>query len=135
MAETDGTGQDRGRAASADEAQARERLRAFGRKLDAARHDEDPGKRPGASSSSLLGMAFRIATELVAGLALGGFIGWQLDRWLGTRPVFLLIFIGLGAAGAFLNIFRYANRMHAAARAGADRNAAAGAPHKTQGGE
>ncbi len=115
MAESDGTGRDRGGAAPADETGTHERLQALGRKLDAARHSETSVPRRD-STSSLLGMAFRIAAELVAGLGVGGFVGWQLDRWLGTRPAFLLALITLGAAGAFVNIFRDANRMHAAAR-------------------
>ena len=115
MAESDGTGRDRGGAAPADGAGTHERLQALGRKLDAARHSETSVPRRD-STSSLLGMAFRIAAELVAGLGVGGFVGWQLDRWLGTRPAFLLALITLGAAGAFVNIFRDANRMHAAAR-------------------
>ena len=115
MAESDGTGRDRGGAAPADGADRHERLQALGRKLDAARQSEMSVPRRG-STSSLLGMAFRIAAELIAGLGVGGVVGWQLDRWLGTRPAFLLALIVLGAAGAFLNIFRAANRMHAAAR-------------------
>ncbi len=115
MAESDGTGRDRGGAAPADGADRHERLQALGRKLDAARRIETSGPRRG-STSSLLGMAFRIAAELIAGLGVGGVVGWQLDRWLGTRPAFLLALIVLGAVGAFVNIFRDANRMHAAAR-------------------
>ena len=115
MAESDGTGRDRGGAAPADGADRHERLQALGRKLDAARRIETSGPRRG-STSSLLGMAFRIAAELIAGLGVGGVVGWQLDRWLGTRPAFLLALIVLGAAGAFWNIFREADRMHAAAR-------------------
>ncbi len=115
MAESDGTGRDRGGAAPANGAGTHERLQALGRKLDATRRSETSVPRRD-STSSLLGMAFRIAAELVAGLGVGGFVGWQLDRWLGTRPAFLLALITLGAAGAFVNIFRDANRMHAAAR-------------------
>ena len=134
MAESDGTGRDRGGAAPANGAGTHERLQALGRKLDAARRSETSVPRRD-STSSLLGMAFRIAAELVAGLGVGGVIGWLLDRWLGTRPVLLLIFLGLGAAGAFLNIFRDANRMHAAARAEEQDRAAARWPHDGQGGE
>jgi hypothetical protein len=67
MAESDGTGRDRGGAAPADGADRHERLQALGRKLDAARRIETSVPRRG-STSSLLGMAFRIAAELIAGL-------------------------------------------------------------------
>ena len=45
------------------------------------------------------GPAVRVAVDLVAGVAVGVFIGWLLDRWLGTTPWLLLVFFVLGAAG------------------------------------
>ena len=56
-------------------------------------------------------MAFRMATELVAALLVGGGIGWFLDRWLDTRPWLLLVFLTLGMAAGTLNAFREAKRM------------------------
>ncbi|MEC9367287.1 MAG: AtpZ/AtpI family protein [Pseudomonadota bacterium] len=58
-----------------------------------------------------MGLAFRIATELVAGVLVGALIGWQLDRWLSTAPVMLLIFFLLGAAAGILNVVRVAKKM------------------------
>ncbi|PCJ69464.1 MAG: hypothetical protein COA62_12400 [Rhodobiaceae bacterium] len=60
-------------------------------------------------------MAFRLSTELVAGLVVGGVVGWLLDDWLGTKPWFLLIFFFLGAAAGIMNVFRTAQLMSAAA--------------------
>jgi len=57
-------------------------------------------------------MAFRVATEFVAGLLVGGAIGWFLDDWLGSAPVFFLLFLALGAAAAMTNVFRQAYRMN-----------------------
>lgn len=57
-------------------------------------------------------MALRIAVEFVAGLFVGGFIGWQLDAWLGTAPWLFLVFLGLGMAAGMVNVFRHAYRMH-----------------------
>ena len=62
-----------------------------------------------------LGFAFRLATELVAGFVVGGIIGWLLDDWLGTLPLFLLVFFGLGAAAGILNVVRTAHAMNEAA--------------------
>jgi ATP synthase protein I len=53
-----------------------------------------------------LGLAFRIAVELVAALAVGLGIGWAIDRWLGTRPWGLVVFFFLGAAAGMLNVYR-----------------------------
>lgn len=75
-------------------------------------------------------MAFRIATELLAGLILGGVIGWFLDDWLGTKPFLFLVFFALGAAAGMLNVFRYAYRMNRAAQGLDD----ADGPHDGQSG-
>lgn len=48
----------------------------------------------------------RILTELIAGPAGGGLIGWFLDRLLGTSPWLLLVLLFLGFAVAFRNIYR-----------------------------
>jgi ATP synthase protein I len=53
-----------------------------------------------------IGFAFRIGTELVAGLGVGAGIGWLLDDWLGTRPWLMIVFFILGAAAGMLNVYR-----------------------------
>ena len=50
----------------------------------------------------------RIATEIVAGVAVGGFLGWMLDTWLGTSPIFMIVLFFLGAGAGMLNIWRMA---------------------------
>ncbi len=48
----------------------------------------------------------RVGTELVAGVVVGGFIGWVLDKWLGTSPLFLVLMFFLGAMAGMLNVWR-----------------------------
>jgi ATP synthase protein I len=48
---------------------------------------------------------------LVAGVFVGGFIGWLLDRWLKTLPLFLVVFLLLGIAAGLLNAVREARKM------------------------
>jgi ATP synthase protein I len=96
----------------------RERLRELERKLEPGEDklegmsDEEFGRR-----SSALGKAFKISTELVAGVFVGGAIGYALDFWLmpkiglNTSPLFLLVFLLLGIAAGFLNVIRAARGM------------------------
>ncbi|HEY4345044.1 MAG TPA: AtpZ/AtpI family protein [Parvibaculum sp.] len=64
-----------------------------------------------AARGSAMGIAFRLSTELVAGVFVGGGIGLLLDKWLGTGPLFLLIFFFLGMAAGILNVFRTAKQL------------------------
>jgi len=43
---------------------------------------------------------------LPSSIAVGLFFGYILDRWLGTHPWFLLIFLVLGAVSGLLSLFR-----------------------------
>jgi ATP synthase protein I len=64
-----------------------------------------------ATRGSALGKAFQLSVELVAGVFVGGVIGLALDGWLGTSPLFLLVFLLLGIAAGFLNVIRAARGM------------------------
>jgi ATP synthase protein I len=79
------------------------------RRLDALRERrrvETADKDGGAVPKNAMGIAFRIGVELVAGLVVGGGIGWLLDSWLGTSPFLLIVFFFLGAAAGMLNVWR-----------------------------
>ena len=94
----------------------RRRLDALGEKLAEAqdrRGTVQPAPTPNRGSA--LGQALRLGIELVAGVAVGGFIGWALDRWLGTAPFLMVVFLGFGAAAGILNVVRTAKRMQAEA--------------------
>ena len=42
---------------------------------------------------------------MVAASFIGLFIGYQLDRWLGSSPWMTLLWLGFGIASGFRNIF------------------------------
>ena len=90
------------------------RLGELDRKLKGARKARPEPERA-VRRGTQLGFAFRLATELVAGFVVGGLIGWLLDRWFGTLPLFLLVFFGLGAAAGITNVVRTAKAMNEAA--------------------
>lgn len=57
----------------------------------------------------------RIGAELVVAVAVGGGIGFMLDRWLGTGPWLLIGFLLLGNAAGVWNVFRMTNNQGYAA--------------------
>ncbi|QDH16948.1 AtpZ/AtpI family protein [Swingsia samuiensis] len=88
----------------------------FDKRLQAADHKLNPRlKKSSAESSddgtttSSFGIALRVGTELIAGLAVGVLIGYFLDRWLGYRALFLIIFALLGCSAGMLNVWRVVN--------------------------
>ena len=63
------------------------------------------------SSSSNLGIAFKMSTELVAAVVVGTIIGFILDNWFGTKPWLILIFFFVGVVAGILNVIRSAKDM------------------------
>ena len=64
------------------------------------------GTRGTAENTGALGVGVRVGVELVAALAVGVAIGWGLDRWLGTTPWLLGLFVILGGAAGVANVWR-----------------------------
>ncbi len=96
-----------------DDAAQRARLKDLSSALDAQRKASAPRSEPaGASSPSGIGQAvnlgFRVMTEFVASVVVGAVIGWAIDHWLGSSPVALILFIGLGTAAGFWSVYRMA---------------------------
>ena len=53
-----------------------------------------------------MALAGRVTTELVAGVVVGTFIGWALDKWLGTTPTLMVVFFFIGSAAGMMNVWR-----------------------------
>jgi len=68
----------------------------------------DTKRNRAALPAEAMALVGRIATEIVAGVAVGGFLGWMLDAWLGTSPIFMIVLFFLGAGAGMLNIWRMA---------------------------
>jgi ATP synthase protein I len=68
----------------------------------------DPGDPKTASeeAASPLGVGMRVGVELVSALAVAVAMGWGLDRWLHTLPLFLVIFVVLGGVAGLMNVWR-----------------------------
>ena len=63
------------------------------------------------SSSSNIGVAFKLSTEMVAAVVVGTIIGFILDNWFGTKPWLILIFFFVGVVAGIVNVFRSAKNM------------------------
>jgi len=62
-------------------------------------------------STSSMGTAFKMSTELVSAVAVGTIIGFILDNWFGTKPWLILIFFFVGAIAGIMNVIKSAKRM------------------------
>ena len=63
------------------------------------------------SSSSNIGVAFKLSTEMVAAVVVGTIIGFILDNWFGTKPWVILIFFFVGVIAGIMNVVKSAKRM------------------------
>jgi ATP synthase protein I len=94
-----------------DEAELSARLQRLGERLGQHQSDRssDSDPRQGAiADTSALARGLRLSAEFVAGILVGGAIGWLMDRWLGTSPWGLMVWLLLGFAAGVLNMMRAA---------------------------
>jgi ATP synthase protein I len=111
-----GAVQDPGRGKDDRETEAiKRRLHDLEGRVREARERHEPAPATAQDRGAAMGQALKLATELFAGVAVGGFIGWALDRWLGTQPALMVVFLVLGAAAGILNVMRSAQRRQAEA--------------------
>lgn len=82
-------------------------LNEFEKKLDAVEKLQSSDKQ---SDSAVAGASFmmRVSAELLAGLAVGGLVGYSLDSLFDTKPVFFVICLLLGVAAGGLNLYKLA---------------------------
>jgi ATP synthase protein I len=62
------------------------------------------------SDNGAFAKAMRASSELAAGVIVGGGLGYLLDRQFGTLPIFLIIFLMVGMAAGFLNLYKLGMR-------------------------
>lgn len=101
----------------------RSSLEEFGERLRSARAHGTPHQPPEPQSRQF-GVAYRVLVEMVAGVVVGGILGWLLDYWLGTRPWLLVATIVLGFAAGMSNAYRTTRRIAAEAERRARRDEA-----------
>ena len=65
--------------------------------------DDEPNRvgRSFGEGYSYVALGFTIAFAILA----FGALGWVVDGWLGTRPLFALVGAGVGGFGGFMSIY------------------------------
>ena len=78
---------------------------------------EDPGSNPSSSprkrpdnSSSQFASALELPIVMVSAIVVGGLFGYVLDRWLQTKPWFMLILGGVGFYAGVRDVLRRVSR-------------------------
>ncbi|GMG85464.1 hypothetical protein LNKW23_46850 [Paralimibaculum aggregatum] len=96
----------------------------LGERIAAAREAQSPKRGRAGEEYKAGSLAWRMVTELVAGVLVGGAIGWGLDGLFGTLPVFLILFGILGLIAGIKVMIRSAKEIEA--RAAEERQAGNG---------
>lgn len=111
----------------------RRRLEELEKKLAARRAATAGEKHHHEEHYSQAQIAWRMVTEMVAGLGIGFGIGFGLDRFLDTGPWFMLVFTLLGIAAGINVMIRTAREMQVKqdAHAAGLKSGAAGATETT----
>jgi ATP synthase protein I len=85
-------------------------LNALEQKIAAVRDLQNQKRTESHKGSSTeaesMNVGLRAGGELVAGFVAGGLMGYGLDHWLGTSPLFMILLMILGICSGFLNIYR-----------------------------
>lgn len=91
-----------------------QRLDAALRKVEEekAAQEAPPPARKGFTHAMCVGL--NAVSEFIGAVLLGGVLGWQADKWLGTEPWLLIVLLGLGVAAGFYNVYRVARPRGAA---------------------
>jgi ATP synthase protein I len=112
-ANDDGTGS--GDKSSSEEAALSARLGSLDHRLSAIRDSRkirtdqpEGGSGDGAAKASAMALGFRLSSELIAGVIVGGLLGWGFDRLLSTSPFGLIVFVLLGFVAGVVNVVRSA---------------------------
>ena len=88
-----------------------ERLDAELSKLKDDQATELQSQKDQQSGMTGLAMAWRLGSEFIAGVLVGGGVGYLIDTWFGLAPWGLIIFLLLGFLAGMLNMLRSAGKI------------------------
>ena len=85
---------------------ARRRMDELDARLKQARGTAAPPRQDLRSAHRQTAVAYRVLVDMIAGLLVGGFLGYWLDRWLGWAPWSLVTGLVLGFVAGANNAWR-----------------------------
>ena len=59
-----------------------------------------------------ISIAMRISIELIVSSIIGAVLGWYIDKWLDTKPIFLLILLTLGIVSGVKTAIRSSRQLY-----------------------
>ena len=89
-----------------------DRLNDLSSRLAAGKSQKAKEEKPNMQYQSATGYSkgYRLISEFVAGILVGGLLGYGIDYAAGTLPLFLIVFLLAGFGAGILNMSRAANR-------------------------
>ncbi|PCI04177.1 MAG: hypothetical protein COB78_07545 [Hyphomicrobiales bacterium] len=84
-----------------------DRLESLQRELKSRRKDERGTGRRNTDATGF-SQAMRLSTDFVAAILVGAGLGWAIDRFFGTTPWAMILFLLLGFCAGVLNVMRSA---------------------------
>jgi ATP synthase protein I len=89
-----------------------DRLNDISSRLAAEKSQKAKEEKPNMQYQSATGYSkgYRLISEFVAGILVGGLLGYGIDYAAGTLPLFLIVFLLAGFGAGILNMSRAANR-------------------------
>lgn len=98
-----------------------DRLRDLEHRLARLKGQQTPAERPQTGKAFSQGeLAWRMVIELVTGMVIGLSIGFGLDYWFGTMPIFLVTFSLLGFVAGVRTMLGTAKAMGQGPKDGGD---------------
>lgn len=90
-----------------------DKFKDFERRLETSLNSRKPPAGPDTTEGTAAGLALRVITELVVGIAVCMGLGWMADKYFGTAPWIMLAMMPLGFAAGIMNVMRLAKSKQA----------------------
>lgn len=78
----------------------------LGQKIKEAQKKKSEPTGPKVDRSSYGGKSMRAAIDFTSAIVIGILLGYWIDRWLGTKPFGVIVFLVLGFIAGVMNIQR-----------------------------